>query len=440
VIYLGGFAVPILSAAATVPSVADEGFSMSRMGGHQYGTNGIGVWTSGRVRVGLSDTIQTEFNGAGIIENQLTSEDVKQARDIHRQLCEIADSKPATDMKRIDPPTVYSASCVQNGKKTVYQGRIDELPRELCFLMDSFYLRTRDSYARDGRAIAKLDVSVESIVRQRDGFQISVKFINSGDYPMITLPPDHWSGVWGEDLIWIHGQSADGKHKWNVDLSALPLINKADFPGDTVTIPPRSSVTYKFLTLPDEKLIAGIYSFEAQVFMSVGAEDGPVASMGKVDFHSDRTKPTRVTFDRDYPSTPQEWKDFEARKAKEVSFLMPGATVAESGYYRAASIAGTRDQFVRKFEQGTAAPDLDFQRWDRWEWEADLARATVCKPGETCPREGRWILRAKDYSYGSKGDLTYPQHQQLFRMGEQSRSIDVANVDGSRLFWEWLSA
>ena len=109
--------MPILSAAATVPSVADEGFSMSRMGGHQYGTNGIGVWTSGRVRVGLSDTIQTEFNGAGIIENQLTSEDVKQARDIHRQLCEIADSKPATDMKRIDPPTVIPPAVYKMARK-----------------------------------------------------------------------------------------------------------------------------------------------------------------------------------------------------------------------------------------------------------------------------------------------------------------------------------
>ncbi|KAK42974.1 hypothetical protein BG58_37135 [Caballeronia jiangsuensis] len=163
-------------------------------------------------------------------------------------------------------------------------------------------------------------------------------------------------------------------------------------------------------------------------------------SLGYVDFHSDYKSPYRIPFDHDFPSTPEEWKDFETRKAKEVSFLTPGATVAESGYYRAASIAGTRDQFVRKFEQGTAAPDLDFQRWDRWEWEADLARATVCKPGDTCPREGRWILRAKDYSYGSKGDLTYPQYQQRFRMGEPVPARDLANVDASRLFWEWLSA
>jgi hypothetical protein len=33
---------------------ARPGFGISRLGGHDYGTNGIGVWLSGDIHVGLS--------------------------------------------------------------------------------------------------------------------------------------------------------------------------------------------------------------------------------------------------------------------------------------------------------------------------------------------------------------------------------------------------
>gem|GEM_PF-3161484 len=336
---------------------------------------------------------------------------------------------------------------MEEGRIENRQGKTYELSRKLALLIDDFYERAEKTYLKDGRIISKIDATVEKLTREGNSFSVSVKFINNGLFPIKVDSPAQWNKNFYHLNISAKRLSSDDI--WAMDLTGLIPSNAGKLAwqertspdGDVIkymTIPSRSSMTLDFIVTPNKKITKGTYDLSASINMYANVVGS--ANMGRVNFHSDWSNPTRTTFDRDYPSTPQEWKDFEARKAKEVSFLMPGATVAESGYYRAASIAGTRDQFVRKFEQGTAAPDLDFQRWDRWEWEADLARATVCKPGETCPREGRWILRAKDYSYGSKGDLTYPQHQQLFRMGEQSRSIDVANVDGSRLFWEWLSA
>jgi len=413
------------------------GFSISSMGGGIFGTTGIGIQMDGKVRIGLSDTLtQDDISGVGSFINQVSPDDLQNAREIHRLLCENKGHK-ADLSKRSDYAIQYSATCFNGQQRTVVQGPLFDVSTEIYQPAFQFFRHVVDTYVRGSRADVKLDVVVDSVVRQKDRLLVSIKLVNSGEYPMDTRVPRKWDEPYG---LWIVCEAPEKDAKWTVQLSGLPLFNESEYPEETVTIPPRRSVTYQFLIVPDKIMKMGTYRFNASVVMGISSDKFPVSSMGTVDFHSDYKNPHRVIFDREYPSTPQEWKDFETRKAKEVSFLMPGATVAEPGYYRAASVAGTRDQFVRKLEQGAAAPDLDFQRWDRWEWEADPARATICKPGETCPREGRWILRAKDYSYGSKGDLIYPQHQRRFRMSEQVPTFDIANVDRSRLFWEWLSA
>jgi len=426
-----------------------EGFSVTRLGDQAFSTNYIGVRLPiGKIYVGLMEaSARSDISGAGIYEGRLSKDELLQAQQIHQSLCKAAKESPKNELSMIEPAELFSVDCMEEGRIENRQGKTYELSRKLALLIDDFYERAEKTYLKDGRIISKIDATVEKLTREGNSFSVSVKFINNGLFPIKVDSPAQWNKNFYHLNISAKRLSSDDI--WAMDLTGLIPSNAGKLAwqertspdGDVIkymTIPSRSSMTLDFIVTPNKKITKGTYDLSASINMYANVVGS--ANMGRVNFHSDWSNPTRTTFDRDYPSTPQEWKDFEARKAKEVSFLMPGATVAESGYYRAASIAGTRDQFVRKFEQGTAAPDLDFQRWDRWEWEADLARATVCKPGETCPREGRWILRAKDYSYGSKGDLTYPQHQQLFRMGEQSRSIDVANVDGSRLFWEWLSA
>ncbi|BAO86028.1 hypothetical protein [Caballeronia cordobensis] len=422
---------------ATTPSWSDsEGFSITRLGGHQFGTNGIAVQLSGKIRVGVSDAIDKEFNGAGVIDNQLSPDDVKLVKKLYAQLCELEGKKSVSRTERIDPPTLYSVMCIKDGAKNKHRGRLDELPDDLSASLDQFYLKSHRTYMFDGRAIAKLDVKVESVVREKGKFLISIRFTNGGDFPMTTISPNHWSGIWGDSLLWVRGKSLDGSNQSNFDLSGLPLVNMEEFSGETVTIPQRNSVTYKFLVMPSDKVKAGTYSFNALVFMDVGGE-GPVASMGKVDFHSDYKNPTKVTIDRDYPSTPEEWKDYEARKAKEVAPVTPGAAIIEPGFYRAASFQG-RAPFVKELKAGPDSPRFE-DSYVKWYWEADTARDVTCQPGEACPREGRWVLRSKDFSFGGKGDRTHPQHERLTRAGESRPVVAVSDVDSKNLYWAWVA-
>lgn len=408
------------------------------MGGHDYGSNGIAVSFPDQIRLGLSDTIETPFSGAAVIDAQLSINDSRQARELHDELCAALSRRPQLEASNGEAVKLVSVDCVKDGKLVKYSASLGDLPLGLATSLQNFYLKTMDNYPAQGRAVARLDVGVESVVRQRDKFLVSIKFSNAGDYPMITTSPDRWSGRWGESLLWINGATTDGKSKWDADLSGLALVNGSDFSGDTLTILPRSSVTFKFLTVPRTKVKAGTYKVNARVFMSVGADDGPVATMGKVDFHSDYKNPTKVTIDRDYPSTPEEWKDYETRKAKEVAPVAPGASITEPGFYRAVS-AWESSPFVTELKAGVTAPTTDI-KFASWNWAADPARGVRCDAGQACPRDGRWVMRSVDYGHRDTRYETYAQHERRYRTGESMPAIAVSGVPDSKLFWAWLGA
>ncbi|WP_157766741.1 hypothetical protein, partial [Caballeronia sordidicola] len=283
-------------AVANTKSVNEAGFGISSMGGHTYGTNGIGVWLSGRIHVGLSDTIDTDFAGAGVVEAWLSPDHLKQAKEIQAQLCKAAVEDPKNEVDPVEPNFVYSVDCLEDGQLKTHQGKLYELPKSLCFLLTDYYRSMLTAYAKEGRAIAKISVNVESVVQQKEKFLASIVYRNSGDFPMKMFMPDRWAEF--GDKLEIGGVSADGKDRWEASLADLPLVNKADFAefsDGIITIPAGGSVTFKYLTVPDRKIKRGTYKFNALTFVSIGGE-GVVATMGKVDFRSDRSKPTRATF------------------------------------------------------------------------------------------------------------------------------------------------
>jgi hypothetical protein len=431
--------------AANPKSIADVGFAISGMGGHQYGTNGVGVWLSGKVRIGLSDTINEDFSGVGVIESQLSREDLREAKDVYVQLCKAAEEIPITDMERIEPPTVYSVTCLSNDRETLYRGRLDELPRDLCFRIDGFYKTIRNAYLSKGSAIVKLDVQVASVTRQNEKFLVAVKFVNSGQYPLVTFPPDLWKNRWGDQLLNVGGKRTDGNDTWSASLAGLPLMNKSEFPDETITIPAKGSVTFTFLTMPDGKVPAGTYDLHVQTFMDIGG-DGPAGTIGKADFHSDTSKPKRVTFEHDYPSTPQEWKDYEAQhRAKMSSFpAKPGEAFPEDGYYRLVSNSGQRSRFVFAFRKDAIAPKRDdVQDEDgkvlygmlHWQWEADNALYDFCKVGDPCPRGGRWISGESD-PIGNKLNKVNSRDLRRFVAGELMP--DFQGGGRYHYTWYWL--
>jgi hypothetical protein len=429
-------------AMSDTPSInlggSGDGFGITRVGGHTYGSNSLGIWLSGSIRLGLSDTIDLDyFNGVGIVDGKLSRDDLHEAQEIHRQLCAAAQQGPVHEVPINEPATTYDVDCAVGGKTVNLEGKTYELPNSLFLTVENFYRKMRSKYAQEGYPIVKLDARVERLERKNNQLLVAVKFINSARFPVEIPRPDRWDARTGDRLD-IVGTNTSTKVRWTVGLVDLALVSKFDTSKDAVIVPSGGSVVFEYLASPDRKLTAGAYNFNLTIFTSVYAEN-IAPSLANVDFHSDYENPTKITLDRDYPSTPEEWKDYESRKAKTVSPVPPGASITESGYYRAASGFGT-SALLKSLKADEQAPDApaDIQ-FAKWHWVADLARAVTCAPGEACPRDGRWLLSSRGRYYGNP-DQTYPQHERHMRAGEVSPLVSVAHVNDRDLYWTWQGA
>jgi hypothetical protein len=401
--------------ANETPLPVGEGFGFSSMNVMPDGANGVGVWLSGVIRVRLSNTLNKELtgklNGVGVVETQLSADDLAQATNIHSKLCQAARQKPGAEVEPMRPPLVYSVNCMENGQLKSYQGQWHELPRELAFLLEDYQRRASKNYADQGFAIVKLDVVVTDMQRKRNKFLVSVKFVNSGRCPILMRRPDIWKLQRGDRLD-VGAINTGDNDDWGLELAGVPLINHAEFPDETLTIPAGGNVTFSFFAVPDKKVKRGTYSVGALVVTGVSGEDA-AATMGRVGFISDNGKPAVVTLDHDYPSTPEEWEYYETQKRAAMSSqpVYPGEQFAEDGHYRVMSDSGQRSRFVTNFRKGETAPDVRDMagiadergqaihgKYPGWVWEADLPANSMksnvrCRPGEPCPRNGRWFAR-----------------------------------------------
>jgi hypothetical protein len=145
-------------------------------------------------------------------------------------------------------------------------------------------------------------------------------------------------------------------------------------------------------------------------------------------------------FDHEYPSTPEEWKDYEARQREKMSSqpVRAGAAIAEACYYRKVSASGERGQFVMDLRKGDKAPVLE-RPFDRWEWEADLARPATCKAGDACPREGLWVARTMRMG-SSEGDMTHPEFERRLLAGQVAPDLSTLGGIVPYHYWQWLGA
>jgi hypothetical protein len=310
----------------------------------------------------------------------------------------------------------------------------------------------------------KLDVQVFSVERQKDGFMVAVNFVNSGKLPIKMFTPDNWKRQWG-DAFSVEAASLDGKKKWSVDLLGLPLLNRSEFPDETIEILAGNRATFKFLIVPSVMVYRGAYRMNALVFTGITGE-GDVATMGKVNFRSNPSKATQITIERDYPSTPQEREQWEAQHRASMSLqpVKPGETFVEDGLYRAVRLisgAGYRSLQVKPFKAGDiataenvrmpmeSANGVEINGPVQWVWEASAPTRTkpfssdyiegtehVCKPGAPCPRNGRWIERTEPDSWA--GNYTYRFSSLITRRaGQQMPQIQG---DPGKTEWEWVGA
>ncbi|QGZ60173.1 type VI secretion system tip protein VgrG [Paraburkholderia acidiphila] len=411
------------------------------------------------VRLGLSRTTDMKYRGVGLVETQLSPSDFARAREVHDELCKAAIAKPETDIET-DPEMTYSLRCMQDGKLAAYHGQFRDLTKKEWFLSSKFQQDILANYADKGRSIVKFDVRVPDVHREKDKFAVAVAFVNSGRYPVQMITPDNWDRLWGQRLD-ISGFRVGGGGEWRADLAGQSIINKSDYPVETVTtmgksittvkIPPGETVTYKFLAVPTGKVPKGQYKFGTLVYASITVT-GVNGAGGTVNFLGDEES-APITFDRDFPSTPDEWKDYESRQRARLSehVILPGNAVAEDGYYRLISETGQRSRWVYPFNQGgqshrseriydSKGEPFPLRPLPVWQWEADLARSTLCSPGEPCPREGIWAGGRFGHSFNTPDE--YMIHEKrTFRAGEIMPPVIAYGANEvPYASWYWLGA
>ncbi|CAE6854035.1 hypothetical protein R70199_00484 [Paraburkholderia domus] len=448
-------------AEAVNPENQTMQFSYTTNGGadgsiNKYGNNEVSV--SGdvlRVQIGDSDG-NRNISGVGIYELKLQGENLESARKFAQLLCSQKD--PKSDWPTYD---LYVAKCNDGMRSSFARDFSRTIGRQILLLMDSL----TNAAVQDGRKLVKLDVSLVSIERAKNGFLVSVRFINSGDHPIKFKTPDKWDARVGKymDILGVNGSKVNSrKDKFALALAGQPLVDSAQFPDGEINLAAHSSVVFKLRTKSIEKFAAGEYDLNAGAFMNMEVI-GIQSSLVRVDFHSDYKNPTRVTFDRDYPSTPQEREQWEATHRASMSFqpINPGETFAEDGLYRAVRLADNgayRSLQIVPFKVGdvatkdnvkmlmASASGTELNGPVQWVWEGSaptpvkqwsfhITEGTehVCQAGTVCPRSGRWLARVHSGSFSTAGSYRYDLAGIVTLRHGQSMPVRNDGAD-----WEWL--
>jgi len=437
-------------------------FSYTTNGGgdgsiNSYGNNEISV--SGdvlSVQIGDSDN-DRNVAGVGIYEMKLFDVNLESAKRLAELLCSPKD--PNSD---VPIPDLYTAKCGDEMRSSF----VRDFSRDVAIKISDLVNSLKNLGIQDGRKIVKLDASLVSIDRAEDGISVSVKFINNGDYLIKFKTPDKWDGGIGKDILGVNGYRVDSKTEPQIGfgLATQLLENSDQFPDGEVSLAPHSSVTVKMRTKSISKFSAGTYNLNVGVYMNMKVI-GIQSSLVRVDFHSDYKKPTRITFDRDYPSTPHEREQWETWHRARMSYwpVKPGQTFAEDGLYRAVRTSGGyRGLNLKTFEKGDVATtenvrmpmessvDINLDGPVQWVWEAsaptpikqwspDVIDGTqqFCKPGVECPRSGRWVARIDTTTGYASSDYRYDLSRVVaLRRGQQMPPVQgQGNGD-----WEWVGA
>lgn len=423
-----------------------------------YGNNEISV-SGETLRVQIGDSIENRnLSGIGIYELKLSNQNLEDARKLAELLCSPKD--PASD---VPIPDLYIAKC--NGE--IRSSYVRDLGRDVASKIYVLMNTLKNAGVQEGRKLVKLDLSLVSIERAKDGFLVSVRFINSGDYPIKFKTPDKWNTRTGKymDILGVSGPrvgSHDDDDEFGLALAGRPLVDPKQFPDGEINLAPHSSAVFKIKTNSIDKFSAGDYDLTVGAFMDMEVF-GIQSSLVRVDFNSDHKNPSRVTFDRDYPSTPEEREQREAAHRAKMSFqpVKPGESFAENGLYRAVRLADNgayRSLQLVPFKAGdvatkdsvkmlmASASGTQFNGQVQWLWEGsaptpikqwsfDITEGTehFCEAGAVCPRSGRWLARvhsgsffaAESYRYDLAGIVTLRHGQNM-----------PARNDGAD--WEWL--
>ncbi|WNC88579.1 hypothetical protein RI103_12730 [Paraburkholderia sp. FT54] len=443
-------------------------FTLSWSADLQYGSRDLTFDGERTFYFAKGDTVNEDSQkGVGVFALNLQNSDLQELNVVAQNLCDkdIQSGGPET----VDPPSTFSVMCMgEDGKAVRRSGSIRLIPERFKSRIFDAPLRLAERAWTEGSKIIKLDFETVAVEHKDGHYIVAVKFINSGNRWIQFKTPDQWGGsttsgrlgVGATGAIHPNGDVVKVKGSWAFGLSGKGLINRSEFKGGLVFLKPGGSEVLKFEVDPDYKALKGSYEFSGIVFMRIEYEGYGWGLASNVDFKPIKT---RITIDRDYPSTPQEREQWEKTHRENMSQwpVKPGATFAEDGLYRAVRTSGTaRGLLLRPFKAGDVATTDDVRMYTevasgtefngpvQWVWEGsaptpvkqwsfDIIEGTehVCKAGAICPRSGRWLARvhsggfsaAAPYRYDLAGIVTLCRGQSM-----------PARTDGAD--WEWLGA
>lgn len=431
---------------------------------YRYGSKVISFDGGARFRYETGDTLNSDTEtGVGVFELSLRNSEILEMKRASNLLCGEEVTEGGFQGASAQPG--YSVACLKDGKiikKSGAQSMISGEGRDEFYkIINEFEGRARQY----GVKLAKLDFSTDEVKYESGHFIVSVRFINSGNSLIKFKTPDRWSGTDAGERLGVGSRvkiEGDGRREtledgWSFALGGKPMLNRDDFPDGVVTLSPGKSAIFRFRTDQKYRVSKGEYEFTGVAFMDAECGHPSSALSGKLYFNPIKT---RITIDRDYPSTPREREEWEAghRAAMSAWPVTPGAAFPEDGLYRAVRAgSGARSLQVQPFKAGDVATTDNVRLLSesasgnyldgrmQWIWEASpplrsprdpfkYAEGTehVCKAGAMCPRSGRWVARSMTHDWQYNHDLT-----QIVTV-QQGQSMPVIRGDPEYGEWEWV--
>lgn len=197
------------------------------------------------------------------------------------------------------------------------RGKLKQAPQdEGRFVSKSLVDKYVKRFFREGQRLCKLDAKIDVIPSRNGGLLVTIKFINSGNERIVFENPATWEGesnrILGSSNIAVLGKPASSNQSEDVyflidDVGGAQLANPGASDAGSFLINPGQVRSIEFVAFPDKPIKRGEYIIAANISIKRIME--PALLSGVVEFAS---LSSHVNFSRDYPSTPEEIKAFNA--------------------------------------------------------------------------------------------------------------------------------